>query len=726
MTAPLGLARGTGFLALAAFAALHWMALLEPTATKRAWYAVGIAALVVVALLGAARLSSRALRAAACALAVVVVAGLALLAGGAADELLSPARWDELAAGIARGVSSLPGARVPYRGLDEWTRLVIGTGGVVLVAGAALVAFWPRGGRAPGNLGAAVVLLVAVYATPAVALDQEGEFLRGAVLALLVLACLTLERLQAVEVRAAAGLAAVAAAGALLAGPVLDSNQPWWDYENWALSAASSRSTTFDWEHDYGPLDWPRDGRELLRVRARTGSYWKADALDGFDGQRWVRVPLAISDSATAQIPPRGEQLRRWTQRLRVTVRNLRSRTFVAAGTPIDINLPGRFDAPTGVAGIYAAQRSLRRGDVYTADVYTPQPTRRELRAAGTDYDDSLRPYLAFRTLVAGVGPSGSGAAYEVLPAPFASGEHHGLELDASQPDPPEYFADPLMRRSLLRRTWLLAQRLRERASTPYDLVRRVQAHLRGEEFTYTERPPDSAQTIEGFLFEAHAGYCQQYSGAMALLLRMAGVPARVPTGFTPGTFDEESGEFVVRDFDAHSWVEVWFPEIGWVPFDPTPAASPARRQADAGSEPTAAVGDVDDLAPGDRAAPVADAPGSGGGLPWGLLLGGAALLLAAGAAIGAVRRAAPPSPIAELERALRRAGRPLAPGTTLRALEDRLGGAVGYVRALREQRFAGGGGPSPQDRRALRAELGRGGLVPRLRAWWALPPRRR
>src|SRR6478609_10295129 len=65
----------------------------------------------------------------------------------------------------------------------------------------------------------------------------------------------------------------------------------------------------------------------------------------------------------------------------------------------------------------------------------------------------------------------------------------------------------------------------------------------------------------------------------MALLLRLGGVPARVASGFTPGTKDPKTGEWVVRDLDAHSWVEVWFDGIGWVTFDPTPAASPARGQ---------------------------------------------------------------------------------------------------------------------------------------------------
>ena len=105
--------------------------------------------------------------------------------------------------------------------------------------------------------------------------------------------------------------------------------------------------------------------------------------------------------------------------------------------------------------------------------------------------------------------------------------------------------------------------------------------YLEGPDFAYTESPSPAAENLDGFLFDAKSGYCQQYSGAMALLLRMAGVPARVSTGFTTGVLDRKAGEYVVRDLDAHSWVEVWYSGYGWVTMDPTPAAAPARSQAD-------------------------------------------------------------------------------------------------------------------------------------------------
>ena len=144
------------------------------------------ALLAMVGLLLAARLSG-ATRWAAVAVISLLAILLAFMAGGISAELLRPANWDVLATGIQRGIGDLPGARVPYRGIDQWIRLVIPLGGTMLVVLAALTAFWPRR-SATGFPIAALVMLVTLYAVPAVALDFEGEFLRGALLAILVLA----------------------------------------------------------------------------------------------------------------------------------------------------------------------------------------------------------------------------------------------------------------------------------------------------------------------------------------------------------------------------------------------------------------------------------------------------------------------------------------------------------------------------------------------------------
>jgi protein-glutamine gamma-glutamyltransferase len=538
-TLPVPLARGLAFLALAGFGALHWMVLLDPPAPERALYALGAASVAIIGLLYAGRLGDRARPAAAIATSFVALA-LALLGGGIADELLRPDRWGSLVSGISRGIESLPGVRVPYRGVDEWTRTVIPLGGTVLVTAAAIAAFWPRRGRI-GFPGLALTLLVALYAVPAISLDFENEFLRGAALALLVLAFLRLERLRVGDAGNAGLVAAGIAVLALMLAPALDRDTPWWDYESWALGAASARSTAFSWDHDYGPLDWPRDGRELLRVRAeKRPAYWKAANLDGFDGLRWVQEDTREDDPG---VPESAEAIDDGTQEIRVTIRNLSSRPYVTAGYASEVESPTIRETPRG-DGTWVAGRTLRRGDAYSAVVYTPSTNESQRREAD---NEAARPDLSgFRRLV--LPASGetiqSGAPPWEFYFPSFEDEFTPIEGRVRGRQQAELPARSIgaLEQGPYRRSWALAQQLRRQADTQEDLVQAVLRYLR-RGFAYTETPPRAAYNLEGFLFDAKRGYCQQYSGAMALLLRMAGVPTRVVTGFTSGSLDTKTRE---------------------------------------------------------------------------------------------------------------------------------------------------------------------------------------
>jgi protein-glutamine gamma-glutamyltransferase len=726
---PLGPVRGAVLIAFAAFAGLHWMWLLEPAESGRAWQAVGIVALVIVGLIGAARLPGALRRLAAIAIAVAAVA-LALLAGGVADEDLRPDRWGELLGTVGRGIDALPGVRVPYRGLDESVRMVIGAGGTLLAVVAALLAFWPRRGRT-GFPGAALLALVALYAVPAVVLDFEGEFLRGALLALLMLAFLRLEKLRVRDAPAAGAAAVGVAIAALLAAPLLDSREPWWDYESWAIETAGTRAVSFSWDHDYSPLDWPRDGRELLRVRARFGAYWKASDLEIFDGSTWKHDPGGSGERASSQLPDDTANRQRWTQEIRVTLRNLRTDSFVTAG--IATSVRGEDGFPIG-GGVFAAADRLGRGDSYEASVYTPQPTERQLRAAGDDYEDWLRSYTKLFVPVDVGGAQAGQPVPEAVTWP-AFGFGGVPELDRAG-DEEDVDATDLLQASELARVWDLAQELKQGTATPLDYVERVEAYL-DQGFAYSERPPAGARTLVGFLLDEKIGFCQQFSGAEALLLRMGGVPARVATGFTSGSFDDKAKEFVVRDLDAHSWVEVWFPRYGWVTRDPTPAAAPPRSQPGDGESalPNCRTPTAPDLG-GERLSDLESnrslAPEEGtSAVTWIVFGVVAALLLGAAALLDRRRRRRRPPPalrpMAEFERALRRARFDRGPGMTLTGFERTFSGwpgAAGYVRALREQRYSGrSASPTVEQRRGLRAALARD--AGRLRAWWALPPRR-
>jgi transglutaminase-like putative cysteine protease len=723
---PLLAARGSMLLALLTVGGLRWMSLLDPAEPFRAWEAVGVALLGGAALALAARLAgwSRIALAAAGTLAMVA---LCLLAGGLADEYLRPDRWGSLAAGLGRGISALPGINVPYQGTDEWTRLVLGTGGTALMAGATALALWPRERRTGFPL-AALVLLVALAVVPAVVLAFEGEFVLGALLSLLVLGFLRLEKLRRRDAPAAAGLGLMAACAALVLAPAFDGRQPWWDYETWALSASTTRTTSFTWDHDYSPLTWPRDGRELLRIRARQPAYWKARDLDVFAGGRWMAGPDEAAAFGREEVEPFA--MARWQQEIRVTVRNLRTPTFITAGMTSEVgDLPPGTRAFRAGGGVFGATRALTRGDSYRATVYAPRPDEEQLRETGFDYPEWAPNFLNLF-----VSEDGSLRPDHVVRFPAwgdTEAEPVALSLFSRGPREEEPAASVLGAAGLTR-VQRLAERLRAIASTPLELVQQVERHLE-DGFAYSETPPAAAQTLDGFLFDARIGFCQQYSGAMALLLRMGGVPARVATGFTSGSLDRDQGEYVVRDLDAHSWVEVWFPGFGWVTRDPTPAAAPPRSQPGDDAPVTAGGPQAPQLSGEQLTDPNrAPAQAEGGGVPWlGIALGlGGAAAAAAAAVLGVRRRRRRPPPaqrpLAEFERALRRARYDAGPGATLAGLERAFAGrpgAAGYVRALREQRYSGRPtAPTGAQRRSLRAALAR--ESGRLRAWWALPPR--
>ena len=260
---------------------------------------------------------------------------------------------------------------------------------------------------------------------------------------------------------------------------------------------------------------------------------------------------------------------------------------------------------------------------------------------------------------------------------------------------------------------------------------------------------PTHTYPLRSFLFEDEAGYCQQFAGSMALMLRMVGIPARVVSGFAPGNLDSEQGVYEVRDLDAHAWVEVYLRRIGWVTFDPTPAAAPAASQTlnpevaalftDRSPPSDQPIGRGDSLAPDPEGDGAAAATGSGG--PWGKAALAALALVIAGAA-GAVavcwrrrRRLVGgelvEAQLEELRRALQRLGWRLPREVTLLALERRFRtaertGVSAYVAGLREHRYGVGAppAPGPRERRALRRALARGGGVrARMRGLIAIPP---
>ncbi len=733
---------------LALFGGLHWAALLEHPRTGSMLLDLVVALAAGAALLSIPAGAPRGRRIAACAVVVPALLAVALLTAGVPAKFLEPAYWDDLLAGLGQGIASTPAVRVPYRGVDEWVRTAITAGGTALVAIAVLLATWPHAGRPHGRPLAAAVALGALYVVPVVENGPGHPFFGGAVFCVLLAGYLYAERLRSDQLGLAGLCLLIAAgAGALVAGR-LDGPRPWLDYEALAEKLEPTKAEAFSWDHSYAPLNWPRDGREILRIKARTPLYWKAINLERFDGVRWSAGLVPRDDRSQGRLD------RRWLQTVRVVDRGLRSREFVAAGDTLRI-LPGASKAALWVPDqtFVSASDRLAPGDSYAAQVYAPQPSEAQLRRATGDVSDAPQGDLEVRVPVA----RADQGLRDPLPPGAAIGGSVGVRFDgygsggggpalvwpSGQSVTPGLGA-AIVEHGPYARLYALTRRLARRAGGPYDLTQAILRRVR-DGAVYDESPPVARYPLASFLFDERRGYCQQFSGTMAVMLRMAGIPARVASGFSPGVRNAERGDYVIEDTDAHSWVEAYFAPYGWVTLDPTPGASPARSQTSdtadtagasaggGGRTGSGALGQSGDrpFASGDPGGRLAPTP-SGPDRTLIAVLGALAAALAAAAVVLWRRRPrfAPSAPeLAELERALHRTGRTPEPSLTLARLESLLGAGdagAAYVRELRRQRFAGvGEGPSGAHRRALRRELAAGlGITGRLRGWFALPPR--
>jgi len=119
---------------------------------------------------------------------------------------------------------------------------------------------------------------------------------------------------------------------------------------------------------------------------------------------------------------------------------------------------------------------------------------------------------------------------------------------------------------------------LAERFDRSEDIVNEVLTMFREQEYFYTLKPPAlGSNVVDEFLFGTRRGFCEHYAGSFALLMRAAGIPARIVTGYQGGEYNKVGNYLIVRQSDAHAWTEVWIENKGWVRVDPTAAVSPGR-----------------------------------------------------------------------------------------------------------------------------------------------------
>ncbi|MCS7007959.1 MAG: transglutaminase-like domain-containing protein, partial [Gaiellaceae bacterium] len=357
----------------------------------------------------------------------------------------------------------------------------------------------------------------------------------------------------------------------------------------------------------------------------------------------------------------------RWLEQ-RVEVRALVDDRVAAAGTPVAIDARSLGTVLQLTSGVLRARQAIPAGTRYRVWSYVPDPSPPELEAAPPRYPRAARPFLEVW------GRS--------LPPFGALGRDEAVRAE---------LANDTLGISQYRPVYELARRVTRGAETPYAVVLALEAWFRTRGgFVYDERPArfSTAPPLVDFVVASRRGYCQHYAGAMAVMLRLLGVPARVAVGFTSGR--RSGAVWQVTDHDAHAWVEVWFPTVGWVAFDPTPGRGTFSGVYSFASENARAVAALGrgDLEAADESAGrglatrrTGEVPPSGGdgpSAPGILALGALALALGVGVTKAAVRRARylrrDPRAVAtaarrELEGFLRDQGVAVGPGTTLAEL---------------------------------------------------------
>jgi transglutaminase-like putative cysteine protease len=287
----------------------------------------------------------------------------------------------------------------------------------------------------------------------------------------------------------------------------------------------------------------------VMRVRASEPDFWRGQTFAEFDGRRWyadadvgirrggpeIDVPSALGDIAVAD----DVRIDRFVQTYYLEA-DLPNVVFHAY-RPVQVVLDA--DVWTRPDGALRASTVLPEGSIYTVVSSRARVDEALLRRQGV-IGDRLSP-IGRQVL----------ARYLTVPATTTPA------------------------------TIALARELADGQASTYDVVRAYEGWLRDnvEYDLNAPLPAPGEDAVDDFLFDTRLGFCEQIASAMTVMLRTQGVPARLVTGYLPGTRDRISGVYEVRASDAHAWVEVWFPESGWQAFDPT-ASVPLSADARIGS----------------------------------------------------------------------------------------------------------------------------------------------
>ena len=278
-----------------------------------------------------------------------------------------------------------------------------------------------------------------------------------------------------------------------------------------------------------GNISLPED--VLMHVEADERLYWKARTYDDYHGWGWSNSPMVaderrgLEDIAGASYQDCADCVRNITFEMKAP-----ASTVFTAATPLRTTLPveARFinvDVDEGHRLVKLdSLRVLQPNQRYTVQVYVPTVTGQDLEAVPPEYDDWVRD------------------TYTALPEDL----------------PP----------SITR----LAAAITAGEETQYAKAVALRDYLRTFEYSQDiPAPPPGKDGLSHFLFTLKSGYSEYFGSAHTVLMRSAGIPARLVVGYLPGGYDAEAGVFVVRESDAHAWSEAYFPGYGWIPFEATP-----------------------------------------------------------------------------------------------------------------------------------------------------------
>jgi protein-glutamine gamma-glutamyltransferase len=403
---------------------------------------------------------------------------------------------------------------------------------------------------------------------PATMLPGQHELARGALILVVGLALLAAVRPGALPLRSQAFAAgAVLVLALTLSTSSAVAKTQFVDWQSWDFynEPDAPVGVSYVWDADYDGIEFPNKRTRVLRVRAsgRAG-YWRATTLDAFTNDHWdedlfADEPVAREGSfadlsGDPLLPPAARDRENWT-RASVTVLALRDQHLVGASVPVAYDTKDVRGVFYARGGIGLSERPLERGAEYTVWNHAPRPKPQALARSEPIYPFEIRDEGNYLTVESGL-----------YPPPFGA------------PNREEWIRDGFAFDRQLRPYRPLYEQAVEiagEADNPYAAAVALEAWFRaGGGFSYDESPrktPPNVPPLVFFLTESKEGYCQHFAGAMALMLRYLGIPARVAAGFTSGIYDRDRRVWNVNDRNAHTWVEVWFNGFGWLPFDPTP-----------------------------------------------------------------------------------------------------------------------------------------------------------